>query len=231
MGMLGSSIMQLSGVTSLAGINLGGGDQQTEEGLAVLQSREFTEAFIHDENLMPVLFYRRWDEGKQQWKGARENWPTAAQAAKFFDKYVRKVNREKMTGLIHMTIDWTDPRLAADWANKLVARLNDEMRSRAISRSTVAVQYLEKELTTTTTVETRQAIGKIMAEQINSKMLANVTKEYAFRVVDRALPPDRNDRMSPRRLLLLALGLALGLLSGVFAVLVSGSIAKSANAN
>jgi capsular polysaccharide biosynthesis protein len=226
----GSSAMgQLGGLASLAGINLGAMDQETEEALAVWKSREFTEAFINDRNLMPVLLYGLWDAKNQQWKGDRKKWPTLARASKFFDKSVRNITHEKMTGLVRMTIEWKDPRMAADWANTLVERLNEEMRARAIARANASVQYLEQELAKTTTVETRQAISRLMEEQIDNKMFANVTTEYAFRVVDRALPPDPRDKVRPQRLLLLVLGPTLGLLFGAFAVLLFRSMTQSAS--
>jgi uncharacterized protein involved in exopolysaccharide biosynthesis len=229
-GSLGSGIgQQLGGLASLAGLNLGGTEQDTEEALAVLQSREFTEAFINDRSLMPVLFYAGWDAKNQRWKGSKERWPTLARASKFFDKRIRNITHEKMTGLVRMTIEWKDPRVAADWANTLVERLNEEMRARAIASANASVQYLEQELARTTTVETRQAIGRLMAEKIEDKMFANVTHEYAFRVVDRALPPDPRDKVRPQTVLLLVLGPTLGLLFGAFAVLMVRSMTQSAS--
>jgi LPS O-antigen subunit length determinant protein (WzzB/FepE family) len=122
-----------------------------------------------------------------------------------------------------VTIEWRDPVQAADWANTLVARLNAEMRSRAIANTTASVGFLEAELKTTPTVETRQAISRIIAAKINQRMLANITEEYAFRVVDKALPPDPRDMVRPKRPVLLALGPILGLLVGAFIALITGS--------
>jgi len=42
-----------------------------------------------------------------------------------------------------------------------------------------------------------------------------VTDDYTFRVIDRALPPDKDDRYWPDRLFLISAGSALGLLFGV----------------
>jgi uncharacterized protein involved in exopolysaccharide biosynthesis len=64
-----------------------------------------------------------------------------------------------------------------------------------------------------------------MEAQINQRMLANVTQEFAFRVVDRALPPDPDDAVGPSKLTLAALGPIVGFAFGVFAVLVVNIIA------
>jgi uncharacterized protein involved in exopolysaccharide biosynthesis len=224
-GLASLALGQLGGLASLAGINIGSGDSQTEEALAVLQSREFTEAFIRDMHLMPELFQDRWDPNLRQWKGPEARWPSMAQGAKFFDRQVRRVSKDKLTGLITMDIEWRDRAKAADWANALLERLNAEMRARAIASTNASVEYLDKELATTSAVETRQAINRLMEAQINRRMLANVTQEYALRVVDRALPPDARDPVRPQKFLLLVLGPTLGLMFGIFVVLAAGALA------
>lgn len=219
MGQLGSALGQLGGLASLAGINLGSTGSETEETLAVLRSREFTEGFIRDHNLMPTLFPDRWDEKSQRWRGEEADWPTLAQAFQFFDSEVRLISRDRKTNLITVQIEWRDRKKAALWANELVARLNSEMRARAIQRTTASMKYLEKELAATSTLETRQAINRLIEAQINQRMLANVTEEYALRVVDRALPSDPRDVAKPRKPMLIALGMVIGLLFGVVGVL------------
>jgi len=225
---LGSSISgamgSLGGLASLAGISVGSGSSETEEALAVLRSRQFTEAFIRDGNLMPVLFYKKWDIQKRQWTGNPNHPPTLAQVSKYFDKSVRTVMQDKKTGLISVQIDWKDPNQAAGWANELVSRLNAEMRARAIAKTTASLTYLQRELAATAAVETREAINRLMEAQINQRMLANVTEDYALRVVDRALPPDLGDVIRPQKLILLAAGPALGFMFGVFGTLAVGVV-------
>ena len=64
---------QFGGLASLAGVNLGGGaNNDTEVSLAVLRSREFTEAFIRDRNLLPLIFEECWDADANRWKGDKE---------------------------------------------------------------------------------------------------------------------------------------------------------------
>jgi uncharacterized protein involved in exopolysaccharide biosynthesis len=219
LGSLGSALGQLGGLATLAGVNIGSGDTQTQEALAVLESREFTEAFIRDEQLMPQFYPDRWDSKARRWKGPQEEWPTLPQGFRYFDTRVREVTRDKTTGLITLEIEWHDPVKAAEWANELVTRVNAEMRTRALESAAASVAYLEKELTSTAVVETRRAVSRLLETQINQRMLANVTQEYAFRVVDRALPPDPKDVASPNRLLLFLLGPLLGLIFGALAAL------------
>lgn len=224
LGVLGSALGQLGGLASLAGINLTDSGSHTQEALAVLRSREFTEAFIRDQELMPLLFARRWDAHSRRWEGEPQDHPTLAQAFKVFDEGVREVTQDRRTGLITIAIEWKDPELAARWANDQVARLNAEMRARAIANVNASMGYLEKELEATSTVETREAISRLLEAQINQRMFANVTEEYALRVVDRALPPDRKDEVRPKKLLMLLLGFGLGVVIGVLGVLLRDAL-------
>jgi LPS O-antigen subunit length determinant protein (WzzB/FepE family) len=132
----------------------------------------------------------------------------------------RSVTQATRGGLVTVTIEWRDPKQAADWANLLVQRLNSEMRARAIASTDKSVSYLEKELGATSTLGTQQAINRLIETQVNQRMLANVTQEYTFRVVDKALPPEPDDKIGPSKILLIALGFGIGLVFGMFAILV-----------
>lgn len=220
---LTSALGQLGGLASLAGIELGGSGQETEEALAVLKSRGFTEAFINERKLLPKLFHRQWDVARGTWRTGEP--PSAAKAYKYFNKRVRSITQDKKTGLVTMQIDWTDAQEAADWANELMQRLNAEMRRRAIDKTNASLGYLEKELTATATVETREAINRLVEAQIKQRMLANVTTEYAFRVVDKAMPADPDDPVKPQKVLLLALGPVAGLGFGIVVVIALGLLA------
>ena len=83
-----------------------------------------------------------------------------------------------------------------------------------MTRAIAYTGFLEKELASTDLVEARAAINRLIEEQIKQRMLASVSQEYAFRTVGRALPPDADDFVSPRRLLLVVGGTALGFALG-----------------
>jgi len=216
-GSLSSTLGSLGGLASLAGVNIGSADSATEEALAVLRSRQFTERFINDLNLMPQLF------SAKDWES--DNPPTPARAFRRFKK-IRTVTQDKKTQLVMLQIDWQDREAAAMWANELAARLNVEMRNRAITQAEASLRFLEKELTNTTAVETRQAINRLVEAQIRQRMLANVSQEYAFRVVDRAMPSDADDPLKPQKLVLFLLGPLVGLVAGIVGVLIAGLLRR-----
>ncbi len=214
---LNVALGQLGGLASIARIGVPAGTQ-VDEAMAVMKSRDFTEGFIEDNNLLPALFPDLWDAAATRWRTDNGQPPKLVRAFKVFNA-ARSVTQPVRGGLVNVTIEWRDPEQAAAWANLLVARLNSEMRTRAIASTDRSVSYLEKELTGTSNLGTQQAINRLIETQVNQRMLANVTQEYAFRVVEKALPPEPDDKVGPSKLLLVALGFGIGLIFGVFAVL------------
>jgi uncharacterized protein involved in exopolysaccharide biosynthesis len=214
-GLLG----QVGSLASLAGITVGTGDSEVEEALAVLKSRQFTEKFISEKNLMPELFARKWDQQRERWRVSAIDQPTLGDGFKEFDENIRTAVRDKKTGLFILQIDWKDRYEAAAWANELVQRINAEMRTRVISNSEASMGFLQKELDKATDIGTREAIYRLIESQIKRRMLASATQEYAFRVIDKAMAPDVKDTVRPVKILIVLLGLVFGATFGCLAVL------------
>jgi uncharacterized protein involved in exopolysaccharide biosynthesis len=217
LGDLGSGLSSVTGLASLAGIDLPSQNEDLDEAIAVLRSRQFTQEFIAANNLMQDL-YPTWDGQTGTWK--TKSWrprrpPTLARAFRRFDTSIRTVKRDTKTGIIELTIDWKDRLKAAEWANGLVRALNAEMRARAITKADASIRYLQKELAGTGDVGTRDAVNRLMESEIKQRMYADVTEEYSLRVVDRALPSDADDPLRPRKALLVAIGFITGLVVGV----------------
>jgi LPS O-antigen subunit length determinant protein (WzzB/FepE family) len=80
----------------------------------------------------------------------------------------------------------------------------------AIAKSEQSIAFLNNELGKTDVLELRQAIYRLIVAQLNNAMLASVQKDYAFRIVDAAVVPDR--RVRPRRTVMTVVG---GLIGGV----------------
>jgi uncharacterized protein involved in exopolysaccharide biosynthesis len=215
----GGSLGQIGSIASLAGINLNTKASITEEALAVLKSRQFTESFITDENLMPKLFRSKWDAAKGGWKGPP---PTLNKAYRYFNERIRSIDQDKKTGLVTLQIDWRDRNEAPEWANELVRRLNKEMRDRAIHEADASLGFLTSELKSANEVAAQEAIGHLMESQIKQRMLADVTEEYVFRTVDRAMAPDEDNPVRPQKVAMLVAGPFLGLVLGALLALMTG---------
>ncbi|HEY4732095.1 MAG TPA: Wzz/FepE/Etk N-terminal domain-containing protein [Gammaproteobacteria bacterium] len=225
---ISSLVSQLGGLDELAGINLGGGGNNTLEAIAILESRALTTAFIKEENLMPVLFAKKWDAEKKQWKTGIEI-PTEWDAYQRFDGSVRSVNLNSRSGLVTLAIEWTDPDIAAHWANQLVRRVNAERRAEAIREAETSINYLKQQLAVTSSVEIQQAIYRLIEAQAKTIMVANARSEYTFKVIDAAVAPQ--EKIRPKTQWMIIQGLLAGLIIALFVVFVRSSLAAARPVN
>lgn len=201
---------QLGGVAGLLGLS-GIGKSRTQEYLAVLRSRLFTNKFIAENNLIPMLFDARYEKDDGDWRlGEGEEEPSIDDAYRRFNKKIRHINESKQTGLITVAIDWHDPDLASRWANDLIMLANSELQRQAIEIGQESISFLNAELAQTNVVEIQQSIYKLIEAQIQNIMIANVREEYAFRVIDPAGVPDLDDHRSPNRPLIVLIFLGIG---------------------
>jgi uncharacterized protein involved in exopolysaccharide biosynthesis len=169
-------------------------------------------SYIKEANLMPVLFASKWDADKKQWKDAGD-FPSDWDVFEVFDRGIRSVQFDRKTGLVTLAIEWRDPALAAKWANDLVREVNSRLRNLAIDDAQQKIGYLEKQLALTSSVEIQQAIYHLIEAQTKKKMIASTQEQYAFSVIDPAVPSEEIFR--PKRLLIAIFGLLMGITFGI----------------
>jgi uncharacterized protein involved in exopolysaccharide biosynthesis len=209
LGGLSSLASQFGGLASLAGISIPN-DTKRAESLAVLESQALTEKYISDNDLLPVLFHKKWNPEERAWEDSRPSKvPTLWQANEYFKKGIRSVASEGRSGLVTLTITWDDATTAAKWANGLVKATNDYLRTKAITESERNIGYLNDQAARTNVVEARQAIYSILRNEINKVMLARGNEEYAFKIIDPAVAPEKAS--SPKPVIWLFMGLFIGL--------------------
>jgi uncharacterized protein involved in exopolysaccharide biosynthesis len=214
-GALGGLLGQFGGLASLAGVSIGASSVD-KEAIATLNSRSFALRFIEERGLLSVLFASRWDAAQEAWKPS--SWrdaPRPSDAFEKFDRKIRSVSQDRRSGLVTLGVRWTDPALAAEWANDLVARVNDELRTKAIAESQRNIEYLQVQLNQAEVAAVRESISRVIENEVRRSMLANVRRDYAFRVIDPAVTLDEDEFVAPNRPLLLGGSFAAGLLLGL----------------
>jgi uncharacterized protein involved in exopolysaccharide biosynthesis len=217
LGGLGALASQFGGLASLAGVAMPG-DSRKFESLAILQSEVLTEKYIQDNDLLPILYPKIWDADQHKWKTTDpKKTPTLWTGNVLFKKRIRTVANDAKTGLATLTISWTDPKLAAKWANDIVRITNEYLRAKAIHTSEANLAYLNEQALKTSEVTIREGIYNIIQSEINKVMMAKGSEEYALRVVDPAVPPER--AFSPQLSAWIMFGLLSGLIVSVIIVI------------
>jgi uncharacterized protein involved in exopolysaccharide biosynthesis len=185
-----SSLGALGGLAALAGMSFGS-DSKKAESIATLQSQALTGRYITENNLMPILYADDWDAARGKWTVTDpEKVPTLWKAVQRFKK-IRTISTDSKTGLLTMTIRWKDAAIAAKWANGLVKLTNDYEREKAMTESDRNIAYLETQAAATDVVGIKGAIYNLLQSEISKSMIAKGTDEYAFKVVDPAVVPEK----------------------------------------
>lgn len=236
---LSSLTSGLGSIAALAGVNVRTGSSSREANLAVLQSRELGEQFMVEQSVLPYLFPEQWDadsatwrvgqptffgrvmlgfsrwlaatSGDEGWTGPRSE-PSVGAAYERFNR-IRRISQDPRTSLTTVSFVFRDPDLAATWANEYVALANRAIREQAVEESSRALKYLNDTVDQTRLVGLRETIFRLVQTHLERITLANVREEFAFRVIDKAVTPER--RSFPQRSLVV---MASALLGGVVGV-------------
>lgn len=214
----GAVLGQLGGLASLAGINLGTLRGDSTDFRATLKSRMIVQEFISRNNLLPVLFADQWNKDTNSWSTPPEETPTLWRGVKYFIENIRTVEEDLTDGVIRIGIEWTDPIVAASWANGMIALVNDVIRKRDLAEAKRNMTYLNNEISRTSVVELQMVLYSLIEAEMKTIMLANSKGEYAFSVVDPAVAPEL--RSFPNRALISIAGTIFGVFLALVVVLV-----------
>jgi LPS O-antigen subunit length determinant protein (WzzB/FepE family) len=211
LGALGALATQFSGLASLAT----SGNNRKAEYTAILQSEGLTTEFIRQNNLLPVLYAQKWDAAGDHWK-VQKDAPTLWMANRRFRTDIRRTSTDK-TGLLTLTITWSNATMSAQWANGIVAMTNQYIRAKAISDGERNVAYLNDQLAKSNVVAVQNSISALLENEIKKIMLARGSEEYAFKIIDAATVPERPS--SPNPIIWSIVGSITGLLLASFVIL------------
>lgn len=210
------------GFSGLLGVLPGaGGGKEAERTVATLVSNRFTYRFIQKRGLAPDLFPDRWDPETKSWRTPRFAWlpwgrreslePTPQELVRKFASK-RSISLDRQTGLVRIRLDWSSAEGVANLVNAMIEDFNEFSRVRARTEAQEAMEYLAREMSSVDVAELRQSLARLMEEQMTREMMATVQPEFALRVVDPAVAPDRSVRprylMTPVLWILAAFGAA-----------------------
>jgi len=136
-GGLGAALSALPFAGALAGA--AGIQTPADKIMVILKSRTVAEAVIQRFNLLRTFNETRWDAGKNTWKDPDAP-PLMQDAVKYLTESVAAFSKSK-EGAITLSVEWKDPRLAADMANFYIAALTGFLNEKAIN---VTIQVVDR---------------------------------------------------------------------------------------
>jgi len=227
---------QFGGMAGLAGVALPGSTSATEL-VALLKSNILRGKIIERYQLLPILFYNQWDGEKKTWKKGshfslnplalvskirpgkskadkgEKDVPDTWDGLRALDNVVKVVYNVK-DDAITVSADFPDPEMAARMVEYFLSSLNDHTSSEAKRIAAINRKYLEEQLGKTGDVILQQRIYNLIANQIETTMMAEVKENFAFKVLDPPLTPDKKSK--PKRTQMVIISFIVSLFLSIF---------------
>jgi tyrosine-protein kinase Etk/Wzc len=137
-GGLGAALSASPLAGALTG-SLGGLSTPVDRLLVFLKSRTIAEMVIKRFDLLRVFNEHKWDAAKESWKDPQKP-PLLEDAVKKLGSSVTSFKKGK-EGTIAITVEWKDPKLAAEIANYYVAALTEFMKDKSVNTT---VQIIDR---------------------------------------------------------------------------------------
>jgi len=211
-----SSHVKKSGLSSIAGavgVSLGGGETNRGDVIVeTVRSKTFLKHLLQFDGILPGLVAAEYYNPKSQtidfdrsifsvednsWNGAP---PTIHDA---FKKYSRQLSiyQDQGDNFIYISFDHVSPNFAQEFVLLVIEQLNLKLRSKSLDEANAALNFLEDQLANTFLIELRNSISSLIQKQLEKKMLADVSENFALTPIER--PFIEQEKESPSRLLLL----------------------------
>lgn len=226
----------LGGLASLAGVSIPEGkNDNTKLAMELLKSRQFISKFIEENNLLvPIVAAKNWDvatnklvidENKYDTKTSkwirktvapRKTIPSLQEAYDVFISML-EVEVEPKTKFVRVSIEFYSPYLAAEWTAKLISMLNEHIRALDRTEANDSIAYLKELAEKSYVAGLKNIFSSLMEEQLKSQMLAEVRKDYVFKVVDPAIAPEVKSK--PKRAIIIIIAGFFGGIIGMIIIL------------
>tara|TARA_B110000008_G_scaffold70795_1_gene71822 strand:- start:2071 stop:2991 length:921 start_codon:yes stop_codon:yes gene_type:complete len=228
---------QLGGLAGLAGVSIGGNaGSKITIGLEVMQSRRFFNLIATKYDIVkPLMASKDWDRVNNKvvydediYDSKLNKWVREPSPPKGSEPSLQEAHREfssifavipdKKTGIINLSIEHHSPYIAKQWLDLIIFEINNLSRLDDMKQAEKSIDYLKDEIKVTNLNEIKEGISELIQSQVEKIMLAKVTPEYLFKIID---PPYIAEiKQGPSRSLICILGFILGFILGVLSVII-----------
>ena len=236
-----SNVMSIAGryagLASLAGINLGSADSdKAKRSIEILRSRSFLTSFIERHDMLaPLMAATGWSiedsafrydpdlyvESTGEW--VRKVRPPKGRQPSLLEAYevlseILSIRRDPDTGLITIALEHYSPVATKSWLESVVKELNQHVRNKDINEANAAIGYLNGQIEKTPLAGMHEVFYQLIEEQTKVVMLAHITDEYVFEILDPPVEPE--EPSGPNRIVIVLMSIIAGALTGALLHLV-----------
>ncbi len=172
----------------------------------LLKSNILMEKIIKKHNLLTVFYKERELKGRSDsqnlWRGIR------------YLQDAMTIRPNQKDNSIQVSMQFKDPKTAADIVSYTLLELTEHMSNEARRVAETNKQYLESQIEKTADPFIRTKIYTLIAQQIETAMMAEVKENFAFKILDPPRVPDK--KIKPKRTQMVIIAFLVSLFLGVF---------------
>jgi hypothetical protein len=237
-GSLSGTLGRIGSLAAIAGVPMRQGSESAtpfELYLDRVRTREIAVELAKDPRLMQTIFETEWDSSSRTWRErpgllrpvrnlvyglagqAPPPWkaPEADRLHEYLQKKVALVApRPKDPPISSLVYEHKDPAFAVYLLQKLHAQSDADVRAASLARARQYADHLALKLASTDIAEHRRTLSEALLEQERAIMMATAAGPFA--AVPTEAPAASRRPTSPQIIPVLALGLALGFVAGLF---------------
>ena len=207
----------------------GGSSINSQSGLAraIMKSRDFYSTYFYQEILAEIIAIKSWDKESEkliyddnlynpetkEWKVKK---PTVQESHDYFLQLYTLESTDD--GTMSLKVNHFSPVVAKSFLDMILENINKRVGQADIEQTKRAIDFLTDRRSKTTLVGMREVIAKMIEEQTKSLMLANISNEYVFTIVDPAVIPESPS--GPNRRLLYFFGITIGFFLSIGTLLI-----------
>ena len=192
----------LTGLASLAGINLrGGGGNKSDLVMETVTSRTFFTHLAQIDNTLPNLMAidsydkstneiiydaNKYDPIKNEW----------IEDPSEFLSYIRyrqstlSITRDKFTNFMVISVTHASPEYSKKLLETIISELNLLARAKQKAESDQTIKFLNNELSKTNFVDIKNTINLLLKSELQKKMFAEVVEDYLVDYIDYPFTPE-----------------------------------------
>lgn len=238
---MNSAMKSYGGIASLAGINL---PSQASGSNSVKALDKLKSLSFFTDNILPNIFLpdlmaiKSWDSrtntiiyDKKDFNPDTQTWirdfgypqtqiPSAQESFRVFMTENLNFSQNQDTGFITISIKHQSPYVAQAWTELVVKELNYFFRVKDKAEAQSSMIFLNNQMAKTSLAEMRQVIAQLLQQKTQKMTLIEASDFYVFDYIDP--PAVMEQKAEPQRAIIVVIGAFLGIILGMFIVLIRG---------
>ena len=232
-----SQISNMSSLANLAGINVPMQAQsKSEEAKERIKSFDFFKNyFLPNIELQNLMAVQKWvakdntihyddsifNSNEKTWvKNSSNSKSFIPSMQESYEAYINSlsIDEDDKTGFITLSITHLSPYIAKKWVEVIIENINESMRELDKQKAQNSITFLSDSSRATNVQSIKEAISRLLENQMQKLMLASSEDAYIFKVLDSPVAPER--KSSPSRAFICIVGTFLGFIISLISIVV-----------